>query len=431
MVTGLRAQADDPPKSDAKGQKETEQVKVREFRVTQKQDASGNDVEERSIVIAVDPSAPVDRVNEQLRVLIDDPAIGGAADKVARILRIEAAPAGEILTVQADEGQEAEDLGKYWIGVQINDVGPAIKAQLNLEESQGALVGEVLADSPASKADLKQYDIILAINNEKIGRNEDVLKAVKAADGKELKLKILRGGSERSVSITPAERPESQRIVRSSAARSTALSEWIRRVQPEAASGVIAANPNLEFNLVRPGTALALQPQIGISPNAPPELPESLSITVTREGKKPAKISIKQKERDIEITEDKLNELPDDLKRYVAPMLGRPQRAALNLRTSRLAPPQFPGAPPQPAVLPTPVAPPQPGQRAEPGRAPQAGGAIVVPAPAGEEGGRVRVRAIAADPLVGGVERRIQDLERRLEELQRSIRRDDSRDEKK
>ena len=77
MIAGLKAQADDAPKSDAQDQKEKDQVQVREVRLTQKQDAKGNDVEVRSIVVAVDPGASADQVNEQLRVLIDNPAIGG------------------------------------------------------------------------------------------------------------------------------------------------------------------------------------------------------------------------------------------------------------------------------------------------------------------------------------------------------------------
>ena len=209
------------------------------------------------------------------------------------------------------------------------------------------------------------------------------------------------------MTLTPAERPESQRVVARSGRRTSALSEWIRRVQPGAAGGVFQANPGLEFNVVRPGTALALQPEIAYPRNAPSELPESLSITVTREGKKPAKISIKQKERDIETTEDKLNELPDDLKRvrcsHARPAAERgAQLAYVSLSgssVSRSAQPALPAVLPQPpqqprpGIAPQPVAPPQPRQPREPGR--------------------------AADPLTRGVESRILDLERRLEELQR------------
>jgi hypothetical protein len=246
-----------------------------------------------------------------------------------------------------------------------------------------------------------------------------VLKVVKAADGKELKLKTLRGGSERSLNITPAERPQSQRLPRREA---SALRDWVRRVQPQAQGEFTLRNPNLQFDLVRPNPGLVLNTETATVAMRSPEIPEGLTITVTREGKKPAKISVKQKERDIETTEDKVNELPDDVRRHVLPMLGRPQRAALNLRRGGIAPGPVPGAPPRP------FAPPQPGA---PARPPQVGADVVFPAPLVQEG-RVRVRSLENDPLAGGVERRIQDLERRLEELQRSIRgRDEDKGERK
>jgi hypothetical protein len=131
----------------------------------------------------------------------------------------------------------------------------------------------------------------------------------------------------------------------------------------------------------------------------PAQLPESLSITITREGKQPAKIKVKQQEREIETTEDKVGELPEDLRRYVEPMLGRP-RATLNLRGA-------PGAP-QRATL-------------RLNNRPGAAADVIIPAPPGAEQPQRRVRALPP----GGpedVEKRLEALERRLDELQRTVR---------
>jgi hypothetical protein len=125
-------------------------------------------------------------------------------------------------------------------------------------------------------------------------------------------------------------------------------------------------------------------------------LPDSLSITITREGKHPAKIKVKQEEREIETTEDKVNELPEDIRRYVEPMLGRP-RAALNLRAA-----------PQRAALRLDA---RPGEAAD----------VIIPAPPGAEQPRRRVRALTPGGPEG-VEKRLEALERRLDELQRTVR---------
>jgi hypothetical protein len=398
MISGLSAQADDASQtSAAEDQPRTE---VGEFRV-QTIDKDGKQTEEQLIILKSNPSVTIDESGKALNLIQGDVLIttDGGEEQSQRILRIDAAPAGDVLAVRLDDDEQKEqaEFGKYWIGVQIHEVSPALRAQLNLEENRGVLVGEVLPDSPATKAGLKQYDILLAIGEHKIGTNEDVLKAVKATDGKEIKLTFLRGGSERSVNITPAERPVKTVVARAPEGAKE-FARWFQGVQPGAPPEFVQQWPNLQFDVVKPWQALVLS-----NPDSPllrlsPPLPDSLSITITREGKHPAKIKVKQEEREIETTEDKLNELPDDIRRYVEPMLGRP-RATLSLRTA-------PGA-------------------AQHGRLrldarPGAAGDIVIPAPPGAEQPQKRVRALPPGGPAG-VEKRLEAIERRLDELQRTV----------
>jgi hypothetical protein len=412
MFSLLPAQANDEGEKGA--------VEVQETGSGENADEQSAEVAEQDILVEVNPEAQVDEARVALDLAIDETAARGNQPLETRILRIDAAPAGDILAVQAQgdvaAGQvlaQLEGPGKYWIGIHLHEVSPALRSQLNLEEGHGILIGDVSPDSPASKAGVKQHDILLAVGDTKIGKNEDVLKVVKEADGKEIKLKVLRGGSERIVAVTPTERPEGKFTVVAPEGTAQDAIRWWQQVQPGGA-GVFQPNANLEFNLVKPSPGVLL-PGRHTYALARTELPEDLSITITREGKKPAKISVKQKERDIETTEDKVQELPEDLRRFVEPMLGR-QRAALNLTPAPGGRPFNMRVAPR-AVPPMQVAPPQQAKPAD----------VLIPPPAGQEQRRVRVRALPPGGAPAAVEQRIEALERQLKELERAIKESDDK----
>jgi hypothetical protein len=55
----------------------------------------------------------------------------------------------------------------------------------------------------------------------------------------------------------------------------------------------------------------------------PPALPEGMSLSITKEGKSPAKIVVKQGDKKWETTEDHLDKLPEKVRPAVERMLGR------------------------------------------------------------------------------------------------------------
>src|SRR6185437_13139419 len=56
----------------------------------------------------------------------------------------------------------------FWIGVRCAELPALLQAQLDLPEGQGVLVDEVVADSPAQRADLKAYDVIFAVDDKPV-----------------------------------------------------------------------------------------------------------------------------------------------------------------------------------------------------------------------------------------------------------------------
>jgi serine protease Do len=98
-----------------------------------------------------------------------------------------------------------------YMGVSIQEVTPALAKTFGLEASRGALVGDVTQGSPAQRADIARGDIILEINGEPVYDSRALrLKISETAPGTAVKLKLLRDGNEREVSVTLGTLPSEQ-----------------------------------------------------------------------------------------------------------------------------------------------------------------------------------------------------------------------------
>jgi serine protease Do len=90
-----------------------------------------------------------------------------------------AVPSNVAKTVVA-QLEEHGKVSRGWLGVQIQEVTPAIAASLGLHGEQGALVAVVAPDSPGAKAGLKQGDVILSFNGNEVGHLRDLPRLVAA-----------------------------------------------------------------------------------------------------------------------------------------------------------------------------------------------------------------------------------------------------------
>lgn len=54
-----------------------------------------------------------------------------------------------------------------WLGVSIQDITPELSRQFRLSDNRGALISEVMEGSPASRAGLKQGDVIISYAGQK------------------------------------------------------------------------------------------------------------------------------------------------------------------------------------------------------------------------------------------------------------------------
>ena len=96
-----------------------------------------------------------------------------------------------------------------WIGVQIQPVTPEIADSLGLKNARGALVADPQSGSPAQKAGIKAGDVIVSVNGETVADARNLARRISAmAPGTSVKLGIIRGGKEDTLTLTLGELPK-------------------------------------------------------------------------------------------------------------------------------------------------------------------------------------------------------------------------------
>ena len=90
-----------------------------------------------------------------------------------------------------------------WLGVRIQDVTKEIADDEKLDEPRGALVASVAKNSPSDKAGIKEGDIILEFNGEKIQEMKQLPIIVARTEvGKKVKVKVWRNKKEIDKNVT-------------------------------------------------------------------------------------------------------------------------------------------------------------------------------------------------------------------------------------
>ncbi len=99
-------------------------------------------------------------------------------------------------------------VSRGFLGVILTDVTPALQQSLNLAVSRGALVQDVTAGSPAERAGVRPYDVIVQLDGREIVANEELIRDVSGRQpGTVVRLEVVRDGRRSIVPVKLVERP--------------------------------------------------------------------------------------------------------------------------------------------------------------------------------------------------------------------------------
>jgi serine protease Do len=95
-----------------------------------------------------------------------------------------------------------------WLGISIQDVDADLAEKFGLDETRGALVGDVMEGSPAEKAGIRPGDVIVTYNGRSVDSSTSLRNMVAQTNvGGEVKVKIIRDGKHKVLKITVGEFP--------------------------------------------------------------------------------------------------------------------------------------------------------------------------------------------------------------------------------
>lgn len=230
---------------------------------------------------------------------------------------------------------------QYWIGLLGGPIPPnhMLRAQVDLPENEGLLVQTVVPNSPAAKAGLKQFDILMKANGKELHEMQDLVDLVATAGPSkgEIKLDVLRRGKTENLAITPEERPANAAMPRPNMfgggfggnqpfADPNDMLQQFRNFGP----GVIVGGGSNGVSFGN-GTGFAFG-------TGQANLPNGVSVSIQKENDQPAHITVKRGSDTWNIIGDdpeSLKQLPDDLRPFVENMV---HNNKMNVQMSQIHP---------------------------------------------------------------------------------------------
>ena len=95
-----------------------------------------------------------------------------------------------------------------WLGVSVQEVTQDLAGYLGLPDTAGALVTDILPDSPAQESGLKPSDVVRSFEGQKIQTVQELVKMTGAAEiGRRVKLGVFRDKKEITIEAKVGERP--------------------------------------------------------------------------------------------------------------------------------------------------------------------------------------------------------------------------------
>ena len=94
----------------------------------------------------------------------------------------------------------------HWIGVDVSEADETLRAQLELDEQLGLVVTHIQPDSPALKAGIRQYDILVEFGGKPLITIDDLKSQIKEVGDTSSSVKLLRRGKQVCLKVKPTQR---------------------------------------------------------------------------------------------------------------------------------------------------------------------------------------------------------------------------------
>ncbi len=254
-------------------------------------------------------------------------------------------------TDDAASHSEQSAAPKFWLGIALKPVEGDLAKYIG--SSDGVLVDSVHPNSPASKAGIESGDIVVAIDDEALKDPKtllaQMLKVKTDEKGKTptLKLKILRKGESKTIDLTPVERPagrmnvtvntEGIGLLTDDTKGGLELSFDLNDKSPQEIEKIVERlhGANSDVRILRFGAPAKVPGDAKVT--ARMEVHKSvdgknLDVTVNREGDAPAKIIVVKDGESKEYSSDKMDEMPEDVRKIVTEMLDKKGKVTVESR---------------------------------------------------------------------------------------------------
>jgi serine protease Do len=155
--------------------------------------AQGQEISQSQVKVTPDMEVQVQPLDNEIYVMVND------------------FEDGNTLVQEPDDPKIADDdnfqifmgAGGGWLGVGVSEVSSEKMKSLKLPEERGALLGKIVPDSPAAKAGLKENDVVLEVNGQRIEGTEQFRRMIhEIPAGRTANLTVWRDDRSQNLKVT-------------------------------------------------------------------------------------------------------------------------------------------------------------------------------------------------------------------------------------
>ncbi|MDY6862484.1 MAG: DegQ family serine endoprotease [Thermodesulfobacteriota bacterium] len=133
--------------------------------------------------------------------------------------------------------KEGGKVTRGWLGIMVQELTPELAKALGSNLKSGALVAQVMEDTPAEKAGIKRGDILIDFDGKEIKSSSDLPKLVAATPVEKLaRITIIRKGEEKKFYVKVGKMPEDEIKVSGKQSEKNVLGIKVSSINPNIAS---------------------------------------------------------------------------------------------------------------------------------------------------------------------------------------------------